>query len=199
MKNWILFISLLLPLFCTAQNRGNIWCFGDSSGIDFNNLFSPTPIITSFDTRGSCVSVADTFGSLQFYANTRAATSGNTTLVWNSNHQLMQNGDSILGRGWYNELLIIPLPSNDSIFYLFSIGVTSYFGLNYSVIDLSLNGGLGVVTQKNIQLQSFANVDCLNAIKHGNGRDWWVIFRKSGTLQAHPIILFTNIWLHLQE
>lgn len=28
-------------------------------------------------------------------------------------------------------------------------------------------------------MQNFANVDCLNAIKHGNGRDWWMFFRKS--------------------
>jgi hypothetical protein len=43
---------------------------------------------------------------------------------------------------------------------------------------MRLNGGLGAVTQKNVQLQSFQQVDCINAVKHGNGRDWWVIFRK---------------------
>jgi hypothetical protein len=31
-------------------------------------------------------------------------------------------------------------------------------------------------------LQSFEQVDCLNAVKHGNGRDWWVLFRKAGSL-----------------
>ncbi|MBK6640278.1 MAG: T9SS type A sorting domain-containing protein [Bacteroidetes bacterium] len=42
-----------------------------------------------------------------------------------------------------------------------------------------MNGGFGAVTVKNVQLQSFAIVDGINAIKHGNGRDWWLIFRKS--------------------
>ena len=61
---------------------------------------------------------------------------------------------------------------------MFHIGVTHDYGLYYSVVDISLNNGLGAVTQKNVQLQSFPNVDCLNAIKHGNGRDWWVFFRR---------------------
>jgi hypothetical protein len=47
---------------------------------------------------------------------------------------------------------------------------------------MRLNNGLGAVTVKNIQLQSFEQVDCLNAVKHGNGRDWWVLFRKAGSL-----------------
>ena len=37
---------------------------------------NPLPIITSLDTRGSCVSIADSLGQLLFYANTRAATAG---------------------------------------------------------------------------------------------------------------------------
>jgi hypothetical protein len=44
---------------------------------------------------------------------------------------------------------------------------------------MNANGGLGEVIQKNVQLQNFKNVDCLSAVKHGNGRDWWVFFRRS--------------------
>ena len=94
------------------------------------------------------------------------------------NNLIMQNGDSIVGRGWYNELIIVPNPANDSTYYLFSIGVTSIFGLYYSIIDMRLNNGLGAVVSKNIQLQSFPMIDCLDAIKHANGRDWWIIFRQ---------------------
>jgi len=38
-----------------------------------------------------------------------------------------------------------------------------------------LNAGLGAVTQQNIKMNNERSADCLNAIKHGNGRDWWVI------------------------
>jgi hypothetical protein len=50
--------------------------------------------------------------------------------------------------------------------------------LYYSTIDVSQNGGLGSVVQKNIQLQTFKCTDGLTAVKHGNGRDWWILFRR---------------------
>ena len=40
---------------------------------------------------------------------------------------------------------------------------------------MSLNGGLGAVIQKNIQLNTYQASDGLGAVKHGNGRDWWII------------------------
>ncbi|MBK7968163.1 MAG: hypothetical protein IPK08_04125 [Bacteroidetes bacterium] len=82
----------------------------------------------------------------------------------------MMDGDSIAGGGWYQELVIIPTPADDSSYYLFSVGVTYQFGLMYSIIDMKGDGGLGSVTQKNVQLINFLMVDCILAIKHGNGR-----------------------------
>jgi len=177
---FLLLLHLFINYSANSQKQGNYWCFGDSAGINFNNAI-PLSIVTSLDTRGSCVSIADSSGQLLFYANTRATIPGNTALIWNKSHQLMQNGDSIVGEGWYSELLITPVPDSSSLYYLFSIGITgsSQFGFYYSIIDMSLNNGLGAITQKNIQLQSFPTVDCIMAIKHGNGRDWWIIFRKN--------------------
>lgn len=181
MRTFLLNLAIIfsaLNLF--SQNRNNIWCFGDSAGIDFNQS-PPVPIVTSLDTRGSCVSIADSVGGLLFYANTRATLIGNTTRIWSKNNLLMQNGDSVVGRGWYNELIIIPMPDNPNKYYLFSVGVTSVYGFYYSVIDMNLNGGLGAVTQKNVQLNSYKSWDCIAAIKHANGRDWWVITKDDET------------------
>jgi len=163
-----------------AQNRNSTWCFGDSAGINFSNINNPITFSTALDSRGSCVSISDTSGSLHFYANTRATVPGNTTLVWNKLHQLMLNGDSVVGGGWYRELVITPAPDSDSLFYLFSAGVTSSFGFYYSIIDMSQDGGNGAVVVKNVQLQStnFFAADGITAIKHGNGRDWWVVVRQ---------------------
>jgi hypothetical protein len=164
--------------YSTAQFKNSIWCFGDSSGIDFSNVLVPIPFITSLDTRGTAVSIADSINNLLFYANTRAGLAGNTALVWDKNHQLMQNGDSIVGRAWYKELIIIPLPDSQNLFYVFSSGETSIYGLYYSIINLNLNGGLGAVVQKNTQLLPYQGSDGIAAIKHGNGRDWWLFFRR---------------------
>ncbi len=178
-KIFILFL-IGLPLFCSAQNRNNIWCFGDSSGIDFGTVANPTTFRSSVVSRGSCVSIADTNGHLLFYAHTRGGVgTGFSTLVFDSTNNLMQNGTNVKGEGWYNELLIIPDPGTTNEYFLFTKGMSTSPGFGYSKIDLSLNNGLGAVTQKNIILNSVRNADCLTGIKHGNGRDWWVISKYS--------------------
>jgi hypothetical protein len=175
---------LFMLLFCftsLAQNRNSIWCFGDSAGINFSDTTNPIAFTSSLDTRGTCVSICDSLGNLMFYANTRASVSDHSTLVWNSNHQIMQNGGSIEGSGWYNELCIIPMPGSNSRYYLFSAGVTGSPGFYYSIIDLSFNNGLGKVVQKNIPLSSLRNWDAQSAIRHANGRDWWHITKEYAT------------------
>ncbi len=181
MRQLFIVLILLTTHASVAQNRNSVWVFGDSSGIDFGSGVA-LPIVSAMDGRGSCASISDINGELLFYAATMPeyfGPAGVETFVFNQNHNVMQYGDSIVGRGWYQELVIIPSPANDSTYYLFSISVTENYGLVYSIIDMRLNGGLGAVTQKNIHLQNFKQVDCINAVKHGNGRDWWVIFRKS--------------------
>ncbi|MBK7390742.1 MAG: hypothetical protein IPI23_17195 [Bacteroidetes bacterium] len=151
-------MNLIRPLFlilaCSiiaygvnAQKRGNVWCFGDSALIDFNSGV-PVPGISSLDTRGTCISISDNNGDLLFYGNTRAGIGNPSGLLWNKVNQLMTNGDSIAGSGWYHELVIAPKPADDSLYYLFSIGVTYSIGLLYSIIDMKGDNGLGAVIQK---------------------------------------------------
>ncbi|MBL0032863.1 MAG: hypothetical protein IPP27_12075 [Bacteroidetes bacterium] len=87
----------------------------------------------------------------------------------------MENGDSIVGRGWYNDLIIIPNPASATQFYLFVIDPTSFYGLYYSLIDMQENSGLGKVVLKNIQIHPYQGWDGIAAVKHANGRDWWLI------------------------
>jgi hypothetical protein len=186
---YIFLWCLLLGGSASAQ-RGNIWCFGHNAALDFNGG-TPVPSLSSVLSRGSCVSVADNNGDLLFYAHTRSGVAGSTTgLLYNSINQLLLNGDSIAGDGWYQEMTIIPNPVDDSSYYLFSIGVTIPFGLMYSVIDIRGDGGLGAVTQKNVQLLNMLMVDCILAIKHGNGRDWWLLVRPSPVGQPS----YNNTW-----
>ncbi|OQA06880.1 MAG: hypothetical protein BWY67_01855 [Bacteroidetes bacterium ADurb.Bin397] len=175
-----------------AQKRGAVWCFGDSAGIDFNLINTPITFASSLVTRGSCGSISNTDGELLFYCSTRSGWPGAYSgFVWNKNHSLMLSGDSIAGDGWYHEMVIIPQVSVDSSYFLFSIGVTMPFGLMYSVIDIRLDGGLGSVVQKNIPLLGGLMVDCVTAIKHGNGRDWWIMVRPSPVGQP----VYNNTWL----
>ncbi len=174
---------LLITSCCFAQHQNNIWCFGDSASIDFGNGI--IPFASGMDGRGSCTSIADSSGQLLFYAYTAANGTNFETNVFTSQHQMMQNGDTIVGEAWYNELTIIPKPNSNNLYYLFSMGEVDIptQGLWLNTIDMSANGGLGSVIQKNKRLNTFRNADCVTAIKHGNGRDWWV-FSKYSDLNA---------------
>ena len=166
-----------------AQFSNRIWCFGDSAGVDFTIPNSPTLFTSGMDCRGSCCSIADSAGLL-FYAHTLNLYTSTTFLhgaVRNKLHQIMDNGDSLVGEGWYNEMVIVPDPSNFNQFWLFHIGVLlPYAGIFNSLVDITSNGGLGAVMSKNNQLQSFETFVGITAIKHGNGRDWWVLCKRSG-------------------
>jgi hypothetical protein len=184
MKNLIVFLAsfiLITPAFPQIK-RDAVWCFGDSVLVDFNQ--SP-PMLDYCATRnrGSACSIADSSGYLLFYAHSAYISFlplYARGVVWNKYHQVMENGDSVYAENWYKEMVIIPDPGNHLRYYLFHTGVTLFSKLYYSVIDLSYNGGLGKVLQKNTLLDTLPGrvlTDGLSAIKHGNGRDWWVIFR----------------------
>jgi hypothetical protein len=174
---------IFCAFYCGAQNRNNIWVFGDSAGIDFVNFNNPVPYHSSVKSRGSCTNICDSNGFNLFSCNP------NTDYlnfeppflnaeVYESNGNMMVNGDSIVSALWYNEGTITQYPNSPSQYYVFTIGVTGAFGLYYSIVDMSLNNGLGAVIQKNVQLLSYPANDGLIALKHGNGRDWWVLFRR---------------------
>jgi hypothetical protein len=183
---WIVILQfILLANLCNSQNRNLVWIFGDSSGIKFNNQISPVAINSAMDSRGSSCSISDTSGNLLFYASgsdNNQLTISETVLVRNSLNQVVQNGDSIVGMVWYQELIITDKPSTSNTYYLFSAGVTINDGLYYSIIDMNANGGLGAVIQKNVQLENFKCTDGITAVKHGNGRDWWILFRRWDTV-----------------
>ncbi len=164
----ILIFAFLIPYCCThnvfAQEE-NVWVVGSYGGLDFSSG-APVPFKSSIDAFEACASVCDANGRLLFY------TEGDT--VWNSNHQNMPNGDGLTGvplcrtcNGRYsstassqNGALIVPMPDDDKKFYIFSLTSAEYGFLQgrlyYSVVDMSLNGGIGGVVsgQKGILLDS---------------------------------------------
>jgi len=168
-----------------AQNTDRFWAFGDSAAIDFRNMSSPVFKSSVLRSRGSCASICDSLGNLLFYASApqippypSSSLVGKWGYVVGKNHQVIQSGDSIVGAAWYQEMVIIPDPASSSKYYLFCAGeLAPVYGLFYSQIDLSYNNGLGKVVQKNVQINSDSIADGVTAVRHGNGRDWWVIVR----------------------
>ena len=183
MKNYLfIWLFFLVCSFSNGQGRNSICCFGDSAGIDFRNISSPTLFECGMNSKGSCATISDSSGNLIFYCSAPDIVNFNNGvlplgIVYNRNHLKMQNGDSLNCRAWYHEMVIVPNPDDSNLYYIFHVGVTNLYGLYYSVVDITQDSGRGAVISKNNQLRNEIAGDYIQAIKHGNGQDWWVIFR----------------------
>ncbi len=174
----IIFVLLFLPLFAFSQKQGNIWYFADSTGLDFNSG-NATPITTGniYSAQGTegTASICDSAGNLLFYANGEN--------VWNRYHQIMPNGSGLMGGASSTQAaFILPIPNNDSLFYLFT---TDEFqndlqnGLRYSIVDICRDGGHGDIlpAYKNILLLDTV-AEKMTAAEHANGTDYWLVVHK---------------------
>lgn len=168
-----LLLTLLIFSFSYGQQIGKVWYFGDYAGLDFN---SGAPVALTNGAMASiegCATLTNTDGTIMFYTN--------GTEVWNKNHQNMSNGMDLFGnQSGTQGTVIVPKPGSDTIFYIFTVDAPGYSGvpsrgLNYSEVDMSLDGGLGAITaNKNIQILP-ETTEQLAITKHANGTDFWVI------------------------
>jgi len=175
----LLSIVLLLNSKCHGQFNNNIWVFGDSCGINWTTTTSPTFFASNVKARGSSATISNA-NQLLIYSALYNNVIPNNGYLWNKYNKPISNGDYINFGGWYHDHLFIPHSINDSLIYIISQNVTSSgpFGLFYSIINYKANNDSGIVIQKNMQLNNFPAFDALMAIRHGNGRDWWLIFQR---------------------
>jgi hypothetical protein len=161
-----------------AQFNNNTWVFGDSAGIHFNNS-QPTNFKSVMKMRGSSSTISDSSGLISYFFLLNNIFPLNNVLV-NKYDSVMSNGSGLYGGGWYHDRIIIPNPSNDSLLYIFSAGVTASgpYGLYFSTANYKANNDSGIVIQKNVMLSNLPAFDALMAVRHGNGRDWWLIFQR---------------------
>lgn len=180
MKKLLTFI-FLFPTICFGQKQGNIWYFGNHAGLDFN---SGVPVALSDGatyndnyphSEGTAV-ISDSSGSLLFYTNGQK--------IWNKNHTVMPNGDSLLGNlSSTQAALIVPKPGSSQLFYVFTTDGfyqnNLQYGFRYSIVDICLDNGLGdvITNEKNILLLDTV-AEKLTAVRHSNGTDYWIITHK---------------------
>jgi gliding motility-associated-like protein len=179
-------IAFSLFTCCASAQLNNVWYFGRKAGISFNapasGQPSPFPLINSAMTADEgCSSICDTLGNLLFYTN--------GVTVYNRNHQVMQNGDNLAGNlSAVQSGTIVPHPGNPNLYYVFTTdALESDFtkGYNYSIIDMSLDAGLGQVTAKNSLLQSSCT-ERIAAVRHADGISVWIVVNdnNSNTFRA---------------
>ena len=165
--------SLCCLTFCFSQNEASNWYFGENAGLKFNlsNNTISTTTNGRLNTREGCATISDSFGNLLFY------TDGKT--IWNRNHNVMSNGTGLYGDDSSTQsAIIVPKPKDPNIFYVFTVDNSidgSNFGLNYSVVDITLNTGLGAVTSKNNNLLSLCSEKITAVLKDCISESIWVV------------------------
>ncbi len=186
-------LSYCLVIFSSTSNSqgiDNLWMMGYGGGggginIDFSsglrNIYT-TPRNLNFLT--TSLTHCNEMGNVLFYSN--------GVYIANALNDTMMNGSGLSPSyytnvvGW-NGLFIpqaalaIPWPDSPSKYFLFHNTVDDSVAYSYiqyyTEIDMSLDGGLGaVVSKNNVLVSDTLMYGHLTAVKHANGRDWWVVF-----------------------
>lgn len=181
------------------------WVFGthytyiNPHGHKLSFLQNP-PVSESFDhdlnIYATTASICDQEGNLLFFTNGMH--------VADRLGRIMPNGDSInLGYAWYHwnsqdlgykvpqDAIILPCFGNDSLFSILHVKVeipfspqTIWYGsqLLQTVIDMRENNAYGDVVTKNVPiLIDTISVGMIDACRHANGRDWWILVMEGST------------------
>ncbi len=172
-KITLLIIVFFIQLTSFGQNEAANWYFGYGGGISFNQSANTITSVNNGQlfTNEGCASISDDTGNLLFY------TDGST--VWNKNHDVMSNGTGLLGDSSSTQsAIIVPKPGNRDIYYIFTVDNwldSSNYGLNYSEVNISLDSGLGQITNKNMNLLSESSEKITGVLKDCFTKSIWVL------------------------
>jgi gliding motility-associated-like protein len=181
----IILLCLLYGLPAHAQGENKVWCFGRKTGLNFNTS-PPAFFQHNMEVSEGSASISDAGGNLLFYS------SGANN--WDRNGNLMPNGTGMSGNGPFlsngmnagSSLLgvaIVPSPSNAQQYYMITTDANENNSAKayYSVIDMSLNGGMGDVVpgQKNILLATDVAEGVLTQKADHCGAYWVVLYGKT--------------------
>lgn len=191
---FLIYFGLFSLGFAQQTLQNNNWMFGattvgfgipQSTGpsLNFNNC-SPTVAYNSpgVQFEGQTAISDATTGNLLFYSS--------GSQLRNALGQIMPGGNLVATSNSISQNLIVKKPGSSTIYYHFSpetqagaIISTTNPGLNgfsYSIIDMSLAGGLGAVVSSGNLLQPFQNCEMVTGVYHPNGQDIWIIGHKFG-------------------
>lgn len=170
-------MKYLLTCFCYllcfstfAQTTADWWFFGRGGGLHF---VKNEPVLVNGKTQAKegCASISDSLGNLLFY------TDGMT--VWNKLQQVMPNGRGLAGH--YSSsmaAIIVPFPAHPGQYYIFTTDAVERAtnGLQYSVVDMHLQGGNGdiVAGKKNILIKKDVP-EKVNAVPTADNTAYWIV------------------------
>jgi gliding motility-associated-like protein len=172
-----IFFSILFSISCIGfeilgQNENSNWLLGHNLWIKFNSIpATVTSSPKSFECFEGSSAISNKGGQLLMYTN------GQT--IYNRNGDPMLNGTGLEGKSSAANCLIAKLPGcEERFYYVFTVGSHEENDiLKYSVVDMSLNSGLGgvIAGRKNLHLSAKNASEKLTYAIHENGQDIWVL------------------------
>ena len=168
--------ALLQVGTCESPRVHENWFFGlDSIWLSFGNGYPQLlPERTALLGIEASSIVSDAAGSLLFYSDSYH--------VYNRQHEIMPNGANIQGGPSSTQCLALRQPGYRDRYFLFYpqpfssvlIERDTTTKLHYAIIDMTGNGGLGQVLDRDILLLQ-RTTEKVAAARHCNGVDWWII------------------------
>jgi PKD repeat protein len=157
-----------------VQKEANVWYFGNFLGIDFNSGTAVPLNDGQLNTIEGVATISDANGSLLFYTD--------GIKIWNKAHQVMPNGVGLFGNPSSSQsAVIVPKIGDPTRYYVFTVDqLSGPKGLNYSIVNMTLDGGKGDVELKNVPVQLNV-VEKITAVRHCNNKDVWVIAHGSAS------------------
>jgi len=143
----------LFPGNFFAQPEAMHWFFGDRAGLNFTTAPVSPQTGQLYSVEG-CTSISDNQGNLLFYSD------GIT--VYDARHNVIPGGTDLYGHSSSTQSgIFVQHPGNPDLYYIFTAEGwenrnNRNAGLRYTLIDRTLNGGLGavVLSEKNVPLIS---------------------------------------------
>ena len=198
-------LCIILSQVVNAQPvyKDTYWKLGRHAGLDFSTGI-PNPILTDncqSTMNNTSTQICDRNNHVIFYSNALYVTNRLDNIMPNGTCNAGTISSQYLSQDFYppaKAAVIIPFPNDSNKFYMFYENLEwSIDGdyqpekLYYLIVDKTLDGGLGDVTLKDqivIQYDTLTKGEVL-AVKHGNGKDWWIVCRKFKSNRYYKILV----------
>ncbi|MDX1910566.1 MAG: PKD domain-containing protein [Saprospiraceae bacterium] len=203
----LLLFNLSISGSVSAQKHDNIWLFGydyDPGGLkegirfQFDDSLKISYEGRAMDFATTSAFLSDSNGNLLIYSNGCYIANSQGEEVENSaglNPGIMYNIFCADGYGYNipNGMISVPDPENQNLVHFFHYPLVDNQNpvaknILHTLVDLSANSGLGSTVFKNKAIvQDTISRDGLHAVKHANGRDWWIIAAKHAVNEYYLI------------
>jgi hypothetical protein len=194
----LLLLSLFISLNIHAQKEDNVWLLGGNFNstdsvyrackVDFiNNNVNITYINKDLPYDFTNTTFSDSIGNLSCYSDGEN--------LYSQNYETMEGGENFYPNAVYEGgvpylqgYLLLPSPvGSRKVIHIYGNpkvvfppswpwGILGYTKLRFAVADMNQNGGLGKIIERDMVVSTDTLMPTqFNAIRHGNGRDWWLL------------------------